>query len=67
MTTLPPTTDTETPWIVLVNSQGEHSLWPACSAIPAGWREVGPEGTLQACSAWIDRHWAAMQPRAAKP
>ncbi|MDZ7857509.1 MbtH family NRPS accessory protein [Sphaerotilus sp.] len=63
----PVPSDAEAPWIVLVNNQGEHSLWPASSPMPAGWREVGPEGTQQACAAWVDRHWVALQPAVAKP
>jgi MbtH protein len=65
--TTPPSSDAQTLWIVLVNALGEHSLWPACSPIPSGWREVGPEGTQQTCAAWVDRHWTAMQHRAATP
>ncbi|MDH4390251.1 MAG: MbtH family NRPS accessory protein [Aquabacterium sp.] len=47
--------DSELTCIVLVNANGEYSLWPACSSVPAGWREVGPEGTADACAAWVDR------------
>ena len=28
---------------VLVNDEGQHSLWPAFREIPAGWTSVGPE------------------------
>lgn len=53
----------ELSWIVLTNDAGELSLWPACVPAPEGWSETGPEGDRETCCAWIDAHWAAMQPR----
>lgn len=44
-------------WVVLQNALGQCSLWPACRPAPAGWTEVGPEGDVETCSAWVDVHW----------
>ena len=49
-------------WLVLVNTEGQHSVWPAVRPVPAGWRETGPEGTAEECKAWIDCHWTDMCP-----
>jgi MbtH protein len=53
-------------WIILINDRGEHCLWPACTPIPKGWREVGPEGSADQCAAWVDRQWKAMKPAAGR-
>ncbi|MBY8850317.1 MbtH family protein [Saccharothrix sp. MB29] len=35
--------DGDGPFLVLLNDRGEHSLWPAATPVPAGWRTVlGP-------------------------
>ena len=50
-------------WIVLVNGEGQHSLWPVTQMVPPGWSEVGPEGTQAQCLAYINTHWTDMRPR----
>ena len=52
----------EGPWLVLVNAEGQHSLWQASRPVPAGWQEVGPEGSREDCLAWIDEQWTDMRP-----
>jgi uncharacterized protein YbdZ (MbtH family) len=48
---------------ILVNAEGQHSLWPAFRAIPAGWSAVGPTGCRQDCLHWIEIHWSDMRPK----
>ncbi len=48
---------------VLVNDEGQHSLWPAFREIPAGWSAVGPTGRRQECLDWIEAHWTDMRPK----
>jgi uncharacterized protein YbdZ (MbtH family) len=48
---------------VLVNPEGQHSLWPAFREIPAGWSAVGPTGRRQDCLNWIEVHWTDMRPK----
>ena len=38
---------------VVINLQGEYSIWPKCKDIPLGWRMVGPTGTRQECLDYI--------------
>lgn len=49
-------------FLVLVNNEGQHSLWPTQFDIPAGWRTIGPRGNQQTCMAWIDENWTDMRP-----
>jgi MbtH protein len=48
---------------VLVNAEGQHSLWPAFRPTPAGWNEVGPTGSRETCLAWIETHWTDIRPK----
>lgn len=57
-----PFEDDNAEYLVLVNDEGQHSLWPAFLDVPAGWRPTGPRGQRQACLAWIDEHWTDMRP-----
>ena len=47
---------------VLVNDEGQYSLWPAEQEVPAGWRPDGTTGTKEECSAHVDRVWTDMRP-----
>lgn len=49
-------------YLVLINDEGQHSLWPATIVIPAGWLATGPRGQREACLAWINEHWENMRP-----
>lgn len=48
---------------VLVNDEGQYSLWPDFAAVPAGWESVHGPGTRVACLEHIERHWTDMRPR----
>lgn len=48
---------------VLVNDEGQHSLWPTFKDVPAGWTAVGPRGARQDCLAYIDANWTDMRPK----
>lgn len=47
---------------VLVNDEGQHSLWPISQPIPPGWRQVGPVGERQDCLDWITANWPDIAP-----
>ncbi|MDC0766871.1 MbtH family protein [Streptomyces sp. HD] len=48
---------------VLVNEEGQHSLWPDFAPVPDGWTSAhGPAGRV-ACLEYIERHWTDMRPR----
>jgi MbtH protein len=47
---------------VLVNDEGQYSLWPTLVPLPVGWQVVGEHGTKEACLAFIEEHWINMCP-----
>ncbi|MFI8348143.1 MbtH family protein [Streptomyces sp. NPDC085596] len=49
-------------FLVLVNEEGQYSLWPANLAVPGGWRAGGPEGSRQECLDAIEAAWTDMRP-----
>ena len=53
-------------WLVLVNTDGQHALWPVCRPVPAGWNEVGPEGSRDACLAFVEANWVDLRPASAR-
>jgi len=52
-------------YVVLLNDDGQYSVWPAEMPIPAGWRCVGASGGRQACLEFIDATWTVMRRRTA--
>jgi MbtH protein len=50
-------------YVVLVNEEGQYSLWPSFREIPIGWAAVGPSGERQKCLAWIEANWTDMRPK----
>lgn len=58
-----PFEDEDTEYLVLVNHENQHSLWPAWREIPAGWKAVGPKGKRQVCLEWIEENWTDMRPK----
>jgi len=50
-------------FFVLVNEQGQYSLWPSFIDIPEGWQTVGPERPRSECLEWIEHNWTDMRPR----
>ncbi|WLW50956.1 MbtH family protein [Streptomyces sp. YU58] len=58
-----PFDDTEGRFLVLVNHEGQHSLWPSFAEVPGGWTIVLPENTRAACLDYIDAHWTDLRPR----
>ncbi|MFC4531089.1 MbtH family protein [Sphaerisporangium dianthi] len=49
-------------YFVLVNDEGQHSLWPSFIEIPAGWNNVFGEDGRQACLDYIEANWTDMRP-----
>jgi MbtH protein len=49
-------------FLVLVNEEGQHSLWPEGIAVPPGWNAVHRSDTRQNCLAYIKEHWIDMRP-----
>jgi MbtH protein len=49
-------------YVVVVNHEEQHSIWPAGTVIPQGWREAGKSGPRAGCLAWVREHWTDMTP-----
>jgi len=58
-----PFEDETADFVVLVNHEGQFSLWPAFRDVPQGWTKTGPAGGRQHCLDWIEQHWTDMRPR----
>ncbi|MCX4881512.1 MbtH family protein [Streptomyces sp. NBC_00847] len=49
-------------FLVVVNHEGQFSLWPEDREPPAGWRTDGARGTRTECLDHIREHWDDMRP-----
>ncbi|GAA2455414.1 MbtH family protein [Streptomyces mauvecolor] len=58
-----PFDDQDGTFLVLVNDEGQHSLWPAFAQQPDGWKVALGEGSRDAALAFIEEHWTDMRPR----
>lgn len=50
-------------FLVLVNDEDQHSLWPAFIDVPNGWRSVFGEADRQSAIEYIEDHWTDIRPR----
>ncbi|MFC6082758.1 MbtH family protein [Sphaerisporangium aureirubrum] len=50
-------------FLVLVNDEGQHSLWPSFVKVPAGWSVAHPEDTREACLDYVNQNWTDMRPK----
>ncbi|TLG75095.1 MbtH family protein [Methylocystis sp. B8] len=57
-----PFDDESLTFLVLVNSQGQHSLWPTFAQEPRGWRRLFGPSERSACLKFVDEHWIDMRP-----
>lgn len=54
--------DGEPTYKVVVNQEGQYSIWPAERENPPGWQDAGRNGTKEACLAYIKEVWTDMRP-----
>jgi MbtH protein len=47
---------------VVVNGEGQYSIWLADRELPAGWRLAGTAGHKAECLAYIKSVWTDMRP-----
>ncbi|SOB81283.1 MbtH family protein [Streptomyces sp. 1331.2] len=57
-----PFEDPEGSYLVLVNDEGQHSLWPAYIDVPEGWRTALEATARDAALDYINTHWTDMRP-----
>jgi uncharacterized protein YbdZ (MbtH family) len=48
---------------VVINHEGQYSLWPTYRERPRGWEDAGCRGTRDQCLDFIEREWRDMRPR----
>ena len=48
---------------VLVNDEGQHSLWPEFAVIPAGWQTVFGPSSRPECLAYVEANWTDLRPK----
>ncbi|GLW47026.1 MbtH protein [Streptomyces sp. NBRC 14336] len=58
-----PFEDPEGVYLVLVNDENQHSLWPDFADVPAGWRTVHGPAARQSCLEYVEENWTDMRPR----
>ena len=59
---VPPERRREEVFTVVVNHEGQHSIWRARCPLPAGWTETGVRGHREECVAHIGRAWTDLRP-----
>jgi MbtH protein len=47
---------------VLINEEGQHSLWPSFVEVPKGWAIIHESDSRAACLDFINRNWTDMRP-----
>ncbi|MFJ6217216.1 MbtH family protein [Streptomyces sp. NPDC092296] len=57
-----PFEDNDATFLVLVNDENQHSLWPEFAAVPAGWRTVFGPGSREDALAYVSREWTDLRP-----
>lgn len=50
-------------FLVLVNAEGQYSLWPSFAEVPSGWVVANPESDRRSALDYVERHWHDMRPK----
>ena len=58
-----PFEDESATFFVLVNEEGQYSLWPAFAAVPTGWSVVFGKDNRGACLEYVEKNWTDMRPK----
>lgn len=58
-----PFEDPDSAYLVLVNDEGQHSLWPSFAAVPAGWRVALAETDRKSAIDYVEANWTDMRPK----
>ena len=48
---------------VLVNEEGQYSLWPSFKDVPQGWTIAKKSDSRAACLEYINQNWTDMRPK----
>ncbi|WP_049572567.1 MbtH family protein [Streptomyces sp. SBT349] len=58
-----PFEDADATYLVLVNDEGQHSLWPDFAEVPVGWTTAHGPDSRQACLDYVEQNWTDMRPK----
>ncbi len=58
-----PFDDADGTFLVLVNDENQHSLWPAFRDVPAGWRVAQGGSSRAEALAYVEANWTDMRPQ----
>ncbi|WP_034090868.1 MbtH family protein [Streptacidiphilus albus] len=58
-----PFEDPDAQYLVLVNDEGQHSLWPVFAPVPDGWNTAYGPAARPDCLDHVNEHWTDMRPR----
>jgi MbtH protein len=58
-----PFEDPDANYLVLINDEGQHSLWPVFADVPEGWEVTFGEAGRQECLDFIEESWTDMRPK----
>ena len=58
-----PFEDPQGQYLVLVNAENQHSLWPEFVPVPAGWTQVFGADAKDACLAYVEANWTDLRPK----
>ena len=50
-------------FLVLVNDEEQHSLWPTFADVPARWQKAFGEASRAECLAYVEEHWTDIRPK----
>lgn len=50
-------------YLVLLNQEGQYSLWPAFADVPVGWSGVFGPAPRAACISFVEAAWTDMRPK----
>ncbi|ONI78086.1 MbtH family protein [Actinosynnema sp. ALI-1.44] len=56
----------DTVFQVVVNDEGQYSIWFADRELPSGWTAEGPNGSKKQCLDYIEKVWTDMRPRSVR-
>jgi MbtH protein len=59
---MPEREEDTTTYKVVINHEGQYSIWPADRKNASGWHDAGKEGRKDVCLAFIDEVWTDMRP-----
>jgi MbtH protein len=58
-----PFDDPDALYLILINDEGQHSLWPASIDVPDGWDVTFGESDRRECLDFVEKNWTDMRPQ----